>query len=211
MFQFTLPVLTFIWLLTGEPVKSIKTTPHQPKVTTKVKAQNITKETTTSTPKAPSVVSEQPVQPKTHTNMLNVNGSLIPVGSLQAHDLFVESADQLQNYIDLGYVGTAWHELDNHDGLVTYMAGHNPGVFSPLANYAQIGRTFQVWDKHGNVRTYQFVDMYESSLYDLEEDQVDGKIVNYMYNHMNDHEGILLQWCREERGVIQMWVANPID
>lgn len=53
--------------------------------------------------------------------------------------------------------------------------------------------------------------MYESSLYGLEEDQVDGKIVNYMYNHMNDHEGILLQWCREERGVIQMWVANPID
>lgn len=65
----------------------------------------------------------------------------------------------------------------------------------------------QTW----NVRTYQFVDMYESSLYGLEEDQVDGKIVNYMYNHMNDHEGILLQWCREERGVIQMWVANPID
>ena len=143
--------------------------------------------------------------------MLNVNGNLIPVGSLQAHDLFVESADRLQDYIDLGYVGTAWHELDNHDGLVTYMAGHNPGVFSPLANYAQIGRTFQVWDKNGNVRTYQFVDMYESSLYGLEEDQVDGKIVNYMYNHMNDHEGILLQWCREERGVIQMWVANPID
>lgn len=82
MFQFTLPILTFIWILTGEPVKTVKPTTHQPKVTTKVKAQNITKETTTSTPKAPSVVSEQPVQPKTYTNMLNVNGSLIPVGSL---------------------------------------------------------------------------------------------------------------------------------
>lgn len=209
MFQFALPVLTFIWILTGEPVTPVKTTTHEPKITTKTNATKRTKETTAQ--KTPSVVNEPPVQPKTYTNMLNVNGSLIPVGSLQARDLFVESADRLQDYIDLGYVGTAWHELDNHDGLVTYMAGHNPGVFSPLAAYAQIGRTFQVWDEHGNVRTYQFVDMYESSLYGLEEEQVDGKIVNYMYNHMNDHEGILLQWCRAERGVIQMWVANPID
>ena len=110
MFQFALPVLTFIWILTGEPVKPVKTPAHQPKIIAETDATKNIKETNSQ--KAQTVANEKPTQPKTYANMLNVNGNLIPVGSLQAHDLFVESADRLQDYIDLGYVGTAWHELE---------------------------------------------------------------------------------------------------
>lgn len=35
--------------------------------------------------------------------------------------------------------------------------------------------------------------------------------VNYMHQHMEDHEGIILQWCRSERGVMQVWLASPVD
>lgn len=199
--NFTLPLLTFIWIATGQPIDQVKHPKPTPKVTAVTKQQKAKHQE----------VKAQPVAQVTHVNMLEVNGHLIPVGTLQARNLFIESAETLQAYIDQGLVGQAWYELDNHDGRVTYMAGHNPGVFSPLAQYAQIGRTFRVWDKNGTARTYRFDNVYETSMYAREEENVNDEVVNYMHQHMEDHEGIILQWCRSERGVMQVWLASPVD
>ena len=83
---------------------------------------------------------------KPEPNTLAFDGVKLHVGELVAGNLFVDRGPNLQNYINQGFIGQAWHALNNNDGLVTYMAGHNPGVMSPLAAYVAVGKSVQVTD-----------------------------------------------------------------
>ncbi len=59
-------------------------------------------------------------------------------------------------------------------------------------------------------RTYRFDNVYETSMYAREEENVNDAVVNYMHQHMEPWRNYL-QWCRSERGVMQVWLASPVD
>lgn len=150
------------------------------------------------------------VQPteKPEPNTLAFDGVKLHVGALVAGNLFYDRGPNLQNYINQGFIGLAWHELNNNDGLVTYMAGHNPGVMSPLAAYVAVGKTMQVTDAQGSSREYVFTDVLETPM-GVRQNGVNQAVVDYTAYHMDDHEGIVIQFCRPERGIMQLWIASP--
>lgn len=150
------------------------------------------------------------VQPteKPEPNTLAFNGVKLHVGELVAGNLFYDRGPNLQNYINQGLIGLAWHELNNNDGLVTYMAGHNPGVMSPLAAYVAVGKSVQVTDAQGSSREYVFTDVLETPM-GVQQNGVNQAVVDYTAYHMDDHEGIVIQFCRPERGIMQLWIASP--
>ncbi len=149
----------------------------------------------------------KPVE-KPEPNTLAFDGVKLHVGELVAGNLFVDRGPNLQNYINQGFIGQAWHALNNNDGLVTYMAGHNPGVMSPLAAYVAVGKSVQVTDAQGSSREYIFTDVLETPM-NIHQNGVNQAVVDYTYYHMDDHEGIVIQFCRPERGIMQLWIASP--
>ena len=149
----------------------------------------------------------QPIE-KPEPNTLAFDGVKLHVGALVAGNLFYDRGPNLQNYINQGFIGQAWHELNNNDGLVTYMAGHNPGVMSPLAAYVAVEKTMHVTDAQGSSREYVFTDVLETPM-GVRQNGVNQEVVDYTYYHMDDHEGIVIQFCRPERGIMQLWIASP--
>lgn len=149
----------------------------------------------------------QPVE-KPEPNTLAFDGVKLHVGELVAGNLFTDRRPILQNYIDQGFIAQAWREQNNNDGLVTYMAGHNPGIMNPLAAYVAVGKTMHVTDAQGSSREYIFTDVLETPM-DPDQNGVNPNIENYMYYHMDDHEGIIIQFCKPEQGIMQLWIATP--
>lgn len=144
------------------------------------------------------------------TRKLVFDNLTIDVSDKTVGSLYVNGSGRIiQSYIDQGIVAQAWNPLDNNDGKVTYLAGHNPGVFSGLASIIHIGQTFSVYDSFGNKKEYKFVNMYETPM-DVARSGVDINVRTYCYYHMYDHEGIVIQFCRAERGIMQFWIADPI-
>ena len=87
------------------------------------------------------------------------------------------------------------------------MAGHNPGVLTPLEQYAQLGKTIDVHDKNGNVKTYRLTRMIPTPSYGYTMSQ---EAISYMNTHMSDHEGLLIQWCRPDLDQMQLWLLDPV-
>ena len=144
------------------------------------------------------------------TRKLVFDNLTMDVSDKTVGSLYVNGSGRIiQSYIDQGIVAQAWNPLDNNDGKVTYLAGHNPGVFSGLASIIHIGQTFSVYDSFGNKKEYKFVNMYETPM-DVARSGVDINVRTYCYYHMYDHEGIVIQFCRAERGIMQFWIADPI-
>lgn len=66
------------------------------------------------------------------------------------------AAYQAQAYIDASpwtHIALGWNDLNFNDGVGTYMAGHNQGVFTPLTTL-DYGGTVDVYDRDGNKKTY---------------------------------------------------------
>lgn len=144
------------------------------------------------------------------TRKLVFDNLTMDVSDKTVGSLYVNGSGRIiQSYIDQGIVAQAWNPLDNNDGKVTYLAGHNPGVFSGLASIIHISQTFSVYDSFGNKKEYKFVNMYETPM-DVARSGVDINVRTYCYYHMYDHEGIVIQFCRAERGIMQFWIADPI-
>lgn len=144
------------------------------------------------------------------TRKLVFDNLTIDVSDKTVGSLYVNGSGRIiQSYIDQGIVAQAWNPLDNNDGKVTYLAGHNPGVFSGLASIIHIGQAFSAYDSFGNKKEYKFVNMYETPM-DVARSGVDINVRTYCYYHMYDHEGIVIQFCRAERGIMQFWIADPI-
>lgn len=126
-------------------------------------------------------------------------------GSLYEADAIVG----IQSYVDQGLVGQAWNELNNNDGKVTYIAGHNPGVLSNFAGWVQVGKIITVYDSTGNARSYRINRVMETPM-NRAVNGVSADVINYMYYHMYDHEALLIQFCRPERSIMQIWEAVPV-
>lgn len=143
------------------------------------------------------------------TRKIAFDNHTVDVGDKVVGSLYVSGSGQIiQSYIDRGLVAQGWNELDNHDGMVTYLAGHNPGVLSEFANWVEVGKTITVYDSTGNVRSYRMNRVMETPM-NRPVNGVSSEVIDYTYYHMYDHEGIVIQFCKDN-SVMQLWIAEPV-
>ena len=134
----------------------------------------------------------------------------VDIGDLVIGSLYVSgSGPIMQRYIDQGFVGQGWHELDHTDGKVTYLAGRNPGVFSEFAKYAAVGKTFVMYDTAGRRKEFRLTRLMQTPI-STRVGGVSEEIRWYLYLHMEDHEGIVIQYCRSDLDQLQLWIAEPV-
>ena len=142
----------------------------------------------------------------TKTNVISFDGKDLPVGDFTLPNIYSDLSTS-QRAIDAGQIVQGYYTLDNNDNHVTYLAGHNPGVLTPLEQYAELGKTIDVHDKNGNVKTYRFTRMIPTPSYGYTMSQ---EAISYMNTHMSDHEGLLIQWCRPDLDQMQLWLLDPV-
>ena len=141
------------------------------------------------------------------TNVISFDGKDLPIGDFTLPNIYSDLSAS-QRAIDAGQIVQGYYTLDNNDNHVTYLAGHNPGVLTPLEQYAELGKTIDVHDKNGNVKTYRFTRMIPtpSNGYTMSQEAI-----SYMNTHMSDHEGLLIQWCRPDLDQMQLWLLDPVS
>lgn len=142
----------------------------------------------------------------TKTNVISFDGKDLPIGDFTLPNIYSDLSTS-QRAIDAGQIVQGYYTLDNNDNHVTYLAGHNPGVLTPLEQYAQLGKTIDVHDKNGNTKTYRFTRMIPTPSYGYTMSQ---EAISYMNTHMSDHEGLLIQWCRPDLDQMQLWLLDPV-
>lgn len=143
----------------------------------------------------------------TKTNVISFDGKDLPIGDFTLPNIYSDLSAS-QRAIDAGQIVQGYYTLDNNDNHVTYLAGHNPGVLTPLEQYAELGKTIDVHDKNGNVKTYRFTRMIPTPSYGYTMSQ---EAISYMNTHMSDHEGLLIQWCRPDLDQMQLWLLDPVS
>lgn len=190
-----------------------KSAPKLPS-TTSVKAIKLT--STKSATKSKSThrhkqVLANKIYPRTNavpskTNVISFDGKDLPIGDFTLPNIYSDLSTS-QRAIDAGQIVQGYYTLDNNDNHVTYLAGHNPGVLTPLEQYAELGKTIDVHDKNGNVKTYRFTRMIPTPSYGYTMSQ---EAISYMNTHMSDHEGLLIQWCRPDLDQMQLWLLDPV-
>lgn len=120
------------------------------------------------------------------------------------------AAYQAQAYIDASpwtNIALGWNDLNFNDGVGTYMAGHNHGVFTPLTSL-DYGGTVDVYDRDGNKKTY--VVKERTHLWNTTggptttTDEVDA-----MLEKMKSTESLVLQYCLEND--MQLYYLVPIE
>ena len=120
------------------------------------------------------------------------------------------AAYQAQAYIDASpwtNIALGWNDLNFNDGVGTYMAGHNHGVFTPLTTL-DTGGTVDVYDRDGNKKTY--VVKERTHLWNATggptttTDEVDA-----MLEKMKSTESLVLQYCLEND--MQLYYLVPIE
>ena len=120
------------------------------------------------------------------------------------------AAYQAQVYIDASpwtNIALGWNDLNFNDGVGTYMAGHNHGVFTPLTSL-DYGGTVDVYDREGNKKTY--VVKERTHLWNATggptttTDEVD-----VMLEKMKSTESLVLQYCLEND--MQLYYLVPIE
>ena len=142
----------------------------------------------------------------TKTNVISFDGKDLPIGDFTLPNIYSDLSTS-QRAIDAGQIAQGYYTLDNNDNHVTYLAGHHPGVLTPLEQYAELGKTIDVHDKNGNVKTYRFTRMIPTPSYGYTMSQ---EAISYMNTHMSDHEGLLIQWCRPDLDQMQLWLLDPV-
>lgn len=141
----------------------------------------------------------------TKTNVISFDGKDLPIGDFTLPNIYSDLSAS-QRAIDAGQIVQGYYTLDNDDNRVTYLAGHNPGVLTPLEQYAQLGKTIDIHDKNGNLKTYRFTRMIPTPANGYTMSQ---EAISYMNTHMSDHEGLLIQWCRPDLNQMQLWLLDP--
>ena len=120
------------------------------------------------------------------------------------------AAYQAQAFIDSSpwtNIALGWNDVNFNDGVGTYMAGHNQGVFTPLTSL-DYGGTIDVYDRAGNKKTYVvrerthlWNDTGQPSTVTYEVDQ--------MLEKMKVTESIVIQYCLGSD--MQLYYLTPID
>lgn len=128
------------------------------------------------------------------------NDKVIPITALFG-ELDGSNARAVQQTINRGHAICAFNRIDNNDGKTSYVAGHNPGIMSPLAKYVGEGKRIIVQDVHGGRRYYRL--HYLGQQY-YNGGSLESRYVNEIYK---EQEALFLQFCRN--GKIEFWSALP--
>lgn len=180
-------------------------------------AQTTVQTTTHHTVQTPKHhVKKQPLKNKPYPKTLSVpkavntitfDNQSLPIGDFTLPNIYSDlSASQAA--IDAGQIVQGYNTIDVTDGKSTYLAGHNPGVMTPLEAYAQIGKVITIHDRNGEARDYRFTNMIPTSTYGH---AMSPEAISYMNTHMSDHEGLVIQWCRNDLNQMQLWILDPVD
>ena len=105
-----------------------------------------------------------------------------------------------QGVIDGGSVASAVNPLNVSDGLNTHIMGHNPGVFSPIANTIQNGKKYVITDYSGTSKVYEFYYVGQISEYT----PVEPSSAIYQALFSNG-ESVTIQYCAYGTRVPQIW------
>lgn len=143
----------------------------------------------------------------TKTNVISFDGKDLPIGDFTLPNIYSDLSAS-QHAIDAGQIVQGYNTIDVTDGKSTYLAGHNPGVMTPLEAYAQIGKVITIHDRNGEARDYRFTNMIPTSTYGH---AMSPEAIAYMNTHMSDHEGLVIQWCRNDLNQMQLWILDPVD
>lgn len=120
------------------------------------------------------------------------------------------AAYQAQAYIDSSpwsNIALGWNDVNFNDGVGTYMAGHNQGVFTPLTSL-DYGSTVDVYDRSGNKKTY--VVKERAHLWnDTGQPITVNDEVDRIIEKMKVTESIVIQYCLEDD--MQLYYLTPVD
>lgn len=102
----------------------------------------------------------------------------------------------LQNVIDSGQIGVLFNTIAL-DGKPTHVAGHNPGVFSRIANTIQYGDIIKAYDDNGMEIQYRVQNIFVQN---NRADQGDTYITNenlsnYVMRDIYNREDFVIQYC----------------
>lgn len=128
------------------------------------------------------------------------NDKVIPITALFG-ELDGSNARAVQQTINRGHAICAFNRIDNNDGKTSYVAGHNPGIMSPLAKYVGEGKRIIVQDVHCGRRYYRL--HYLGQQY-FNGGQLEDRYVNEIYK---EQEALFIQFCRNDK--IEFWSALP--
>lgn len=110
-----------------------------------------------------------------------------------------ESVELTQNEVDSGHIPVTINDLDNFDNKLSYLTGHNPGVFDYIYKNFQNGDIVTIYDRYGSKQDYQMYKYY-SAHYD-----------NFSFPLYDkfEEEGIAIQYCVAPNKVMILY-GNPV-
>ena len=157
----------------------------------------------------------QPAQPQQASQVLNTaivyQGKVLHYGpNFGPLETTNGAAYQAQAYIDASpwtNIALGWNDVNFNDGVGTYMAGHNQGVFTPLTSL-DYGNTVDVYDRAGNKKTY--VVRERTHLWnDTGQPSTVTDEVDQMLEKMKVTESIVIQYCLGSD--MQLYYLTPIN
>lgn len=164
----------------------------------------------TQPPAAPAQPQPQP-QPEPLKSAIVYQGKVMRYGpNFGPLETTNGAAYQAQAYIDASpwtNIALGWNDLNFNDGVGTYMAGHNHGVFTPLTSL-DYGGTVDVYDRDGNKKTY--VVKERTHLWNATGGPTTTtEEVDAMLEKMKSTESLVLQYCLEND--MQLYYLVPIE
>lgn len=194
----------------SEQVKASSETKQASTQPTKQTRDSAAPTQTTQSSAAPALAQPQP-QPEPLKSAIVYQGKVMRYGpNFGPLETTNGAAYQAQAYIDASpwtNIALGWNDLNFNDGVGTYMAGHNHGVFTPLTTL-DTGGTVDVYDRDGNKKTY--VVKERTHLWNATggptttTDEVDA-----MLEKMKSTESLVLQYCLEND--MQLYYLVPIE
>lgn len=156
-------------------------------------------------------------QPQTQSTQQVLNTAIVYQGNVLHYgpnfgplETSNKAAYQAQAYIDASpwsNIALGWNDVDFNDGVGTYMAGHNQGVFTPLTSL-DYGSTVDVYDRAGNKKTY-VVKEHAHLWNDTGQPIAVNDEADRIIEKMKVTESIVIQYCLEDD--MQLYYLTPID
>lgn len=141
-----------------------------------------------------------------HAGSIEIAGQAIDIpvhgftGSLMSNE-----AAYTQYMVDLGVIASGRNPLDFSDGLNTHLMGHNPGVFSPLADTIHEGARYAITDHNGVRKIFEFTYVGEQRPYMTVNTQ---SVLDAVYG--SPGEVVTLQYCAYGSNIPQIWLGYEV-
>lgn len=133
---------------------------------------------------------------------INYKGKTFHLGSFTGNMLSSESVILTQREVDRGEIAIGFNDLDFTDGKMSFLMGHNPGIFSYLAQNYTEGDKITITDKN-KITKDCILSTY--AIHNYENGQnIDFDIIR------EDTEKILIQYCISGNRA-EFLLATPIN